>query len=352
MKKLKRVGGQWYLVTGRGRSRAVRDIAREQLVTGPDADALFAAPAEREMAATDVWAPDDERPGSEIPVIELGVWKAIAAAVDQGLYDRAIQEVERRIPITPLRDVCTMLRLLTMKDVPERLAQEWTRAPSSLARLFGRSVADFDTYENDESFLPAVRTGNTVAGDDLAFARRIVKHAEMRGLDVGGRHLTFVEYEVSPRRTTRAGYEGDEPGAPTGKSSGAGGIDLLLAGADSVVICEVKARTDVPLLVGLVQCLMYAAELTSAAQRRRLARHFPPLTFLGAVAEREPVIELLLLYERDGNYSRESEALRQLVTGLLAGEALHARMMRRHIRGVTLAHAGADLAAAVDWSVP
>jgi len=48
-------------------------------------------------------------------------------------------------------------------------------------------------------------------------------------------------------------------------------MDLLLESADHLpVIGEIKAPTDVDLLVALVQALTYASKLCTASQRRRL----------------------------------------------------------------------------------
>jgi hypothetical protein len=83
--------------------------------------------------------------------------------------------------------------------------------------------------------------------------------------------FSFVDYDISPFRTTGSESEEGRPG------SGAGGIDLLLAASDGSlpVIVEIKAPGDTSLFMAFVQALTYAVEMATPAQRIRLNRAYP-----------------------------------------------------------------------------
>jgi hypothetical protein len=85
-----------------------------------------------------------------------------------------------------------------------------------------------------------------------------------------GTEIGFVDYEISPYRTTNnAMMEDGRAGV-----SGSGGLDLLLVdqsgGASVPIIGEIKAKTDRNLFFALIQSLTYAVELTSRSQIERL----------------------------------------------------------------------------------
>jgi len=81
----------------------------------------------------------------------------------------------------------------------------------------------------------------------------------------------YVDYELSPTRTTDSIHESGEP------SGAGGGIDLLLANAKDrlPVLLEAKGATDRNLFLGIIQALTYAVEFSTPFQRERLQRAYP-----------------------------------------------------------------------------
>lgn len=348
MKELRKVDGRWYVVTGRGTSRAVRDIEHGQMVVG--------AKREPVLAAGDGWDagelahPNDETPARDVPVTDFDAWRAIAGAIDRGEFVRSHVQPRPIVPITPLRDICAVLRHVRTKDRCNRLAEVWSEKPADLAQLFLRSVADFDDYENDEAFVPASRRDGAAGDESLQFAQKVVSVAQRDGLWIDGRGFRFVDREVSPRRTTRSKYEGET----SADRSGAGGLDLLLTDGAAIGVTEIKAKTDVPLLLGLVQTLMYAAELTSPAQRRRLARGYPDeLSFLAGRMD-GPIADLLLVYQEGSTQGDEVDNVHVAATALLKGPHRFADVVRRHIRQIWFVSTstGADLTFRLDPRAP
>ena len=75
-------------------------------------------------------------------------------------------------------------------------------------------------------------------------------------------------------------------------------MDLLLRAHASglPIVGEIKAKGDTNLLVALVQSLVYAVELTTPAQRRRLKHHGFVLD--GAPGAQGPFADVYIIYER------------------------------------------------------
>ena len=159
-----------------------------------------------------------------------------------------------------------------------------TRKQTALARwhaedpklLLYRLVRDLTTVANyeaiDEAFhdedtrkplpdpptpLPEVKTTDHFASHIADGQPRTVR---------GGEDLTFryADREIFPLRQTKRG--GPRPARRS--------LDLLLVSNDGLpIVGELKIRTDRATYFAFVQALMYAVELSSPAQRKRLAKY-------------------------------------------------------------------------------
>ena len=146
----------------------------------------------------------------------------------------------------------------------------------------------------------------------------------------------FVDYEVSPVRTTRSEFENGQAATKTGK----GGIDVLLANrVDRLpAVGELKANTDRNPFLGFIQSLTYAVELSTPAQRARLDRSYPGRF---AWPDTGPVIDICLLlirYPDDRPHTEFLDLVRQIVEKLAVPGSPFTSIVRR----VTCFHTNMD----------
>jgi hypothetical protein len=184
-------------------------------------------------------------------------------------------DVPRLIPITGLRHLYRQLRALPETKYQLALATECVRKPAFLQELVQKSIEHFAYYDNrDEGFRPEPGKVTPQRERSHKLSDQMVSVFSSSRVALAGGHpvpFTFVDYDISPFRTT--GSESEE-----GRSgSGAGGIDLLLAASDGSlpVIVEIKAPGDTSLFMAFVQALTYAVEMSTPAQRSRLDRAYP-----------------------------------------------------------------------------
>lgn len=155
---------------------------------------------------------------------------------------------------------------------------ECLRRPDQLSKMVLSSYQHFAYYDNHlESFHS--RTGQGALTDlrdaNRQLANVFVQQVVANSVTVSSSpplDFSFVDFEISPIRTTRSEFETGDPGR-----RGRGGLDLLLANRDDQlpIVGEVKADTDRNPFLGLIQSLTYAVELSTVPQRDRLARHYP-----------------------------------------------------------------------------
>jgi len=154
------------------------------------------------------------------------------------------------------------------------------------------------------------------------------ERVEVHLKDAPALEYRVIDYEISPLRTAGGHYFED---GRSGRSSGAGGADLLLAAPDGVpVVGEVKAPDDTSLFLALIQSLTYAAELLAEHQLARLQKAYPD-TFAGLGGS--PVSEVLILVPEDDVPYLSKEAVR-IAENLLGDPE---GTVARHIRRVTVA---------------
>lgn len=213
---------------------------------------------------------------------------------------------KRMVPQTPLRTFYKSLRN-HRGDPKERFNQlrlllSNRHGPTGgefLVELFSRSQAQMVAYDNQgEPFYEIGRRGNSA--ESSPFADRLVELIGEGAIDFGQGTAPFkyVDYELSPLRTTRSCWENGK----SATSSGAGGMDMLVVTLDEQqqfpAIAEIKAETEsVGPTFALIQVLAYAVELTTASQWNRLGRYYPEL--LGSVCNdvRTPQVDLLIMLQ-------------------------------------------------------
>lgn len=216
--------------------------------------------------------------------------------------------LRRMIPLTPLRHFYHRLRDFVSDSFHPQAARECERRPSCVQDLVAASLEHFGLYDNrDEGFRPAP--------GGLTEDRAASQHEANRllGLIVKGRcvvpscprlEFEFVDYEVSPIRTTRSEFENGRPATDSGK----GGIDVLLANRLDRLpgVGEAKASTDRNPFLGFIQALTYAVELSTVPQRARLDRFYPGRF---AWPESGPFIDITLLLARYPDDAKHAEFL-------------------------------------------
>jgi hypothetical protein len=344
----------WYHVSSRGQTvvlRPLEDGRAEQRFGRPEDEEELARMFTRSntysigrIAA--MLAPVAEFPAEGYPHQKRERWQDVAAQLEAITEDDELSPIEeppeaedRTIPVSRLRRFYETLRLIGTSDVHGAIATHLARSADTadaLDTLFEKSLAHLERYQNvGQPFHPG-RNRDWVAhcrDRQDRFANCLV--ANLAPDESGARgeiriegdpSLAFqvVDYEVSPLRT--AGGHTYEDGRP-GRSSGLGGMDLLLAAGDGTpVVGEVKAPGDTSLFVALVQALTYAAEILTRHQAARLRSAYADV-FPSPPGDAR--CEILILVSEDDT-PRLMDESRTIVAHLLGNpEGAIARRVRR-----------------------
>ena len=214
-------------------------------------------------------------------------------------------DLTRLIPITALRHLYRLMRDFPKEEFQLAVAKEFSRRPSQLANMILESREHFALYDNrGEAFhergSDGVLTSHRLNSQHLA-DRLVVElvASKDRPAECHDSKLNFryVDYDIGTLRTTSSEFENGKPAS----RAGTGGVDLLLCNAhDGVpVVGEIKADTDVNPFLGLIQCLMYAVELSTESQRARLNQSYPERFADGTSAPGIDIYLLLLKYPQD-----------------------------------------------------
>lgn len=213
------------------------------------------------------------------------------------------------VPTTDLRNHYEDLRVRRRVGTPA--------SASHLASLFASAVEQLAAYRNVREGW--VEEGNRKPSDDDTFARSVAR--QFRDVElVAPWEYIFVARELAPLRTTVTGA----------RSSGAGGIDVLLASDDDdrrlPIVVEVKSVDDVGAYLGLVQALTYASELITPHQRQRLARFYPD-RFEHHADTLGPFADIWVVVER-GKQDPEQAPTRELAQAFLQDTAVSTLLRR------------------------
>lgn len=133
-----------------------------------------------------------------------------------------------------------------------------------------------------------------------------------------------LDYEISPYRTPNAVFEDGK----SGKSSGVGGLDLLLCNCEdkTPIIGEVKAKDDTNMLLALVQALVYVSELVTPHQRQRLLTEYGAR---GLAFSDQTKCDIYLMYQNDHEGPDLLEHAVEIAKALLVGESAVSKYVRR-----------------------
>lgn len=229
--------------------------------------------------------------------------------------------LQRLIPITGLRHLYLLLRDFPKEDFQLEVARELCRKPKQLAELITKSRKHFELYDNQgEGFHSRGNDGRLTADrlDSKKLADKFLQQLSAKCVSMSAcQHYEFVyvDYDISPFRTTGSHFENGD----SGESSGTGGMDILLSNKhdQTPIVGETKADTDVNPFFGLIQSLMYAAELSTPSQRLRLSQ-----SYNGRFVERSPdqgidIYLFLLRYAQDEKSQKFLSLTNQLSEKLL-----------------------------------
>lgn len=202
------------------------------------------------------------------------------------------------------------------------------RAGRELALLFSESYRHLLHYDNStETFGDENRPAGDAEADGFAFrvVNEFSSYTERLWQVVPAFACSYVSREVCPLRTTGSRFDDFR----SARSSGAGGIDVLLRSNDGglPVIGEVKSRHDTNLFLALVQSLTYASELVTPAQRRRLASSYRSLNGPWVHRDDGPHVDIYILYEEGTDPSIEAGTF-DLATKVMKHAELAERVRR------------------------
>lgn len=257
--------------------------------------------------------------------------------------------LRRLIPLTPLRHFYDRLRDFVSDSFHREAARECLRRPDRVQELVAASVRHFELYDNRGEPFHDRGPGLTRArGENGDVANRTLSVMARGAVSVPSHpelEFDFVDYEISPIRTTGSEFENGTPGTRSGR----GGLDALLANRTDrlPVVGELKADTDRNPFLGLIQSLTYAVELSTPAQRSRLATSYPGRF---AWPDAGPYIDIVLLLIRYPNDPAHAEFL-DLVRGLVGRLAVPGTPFTRMVRRVACLRTDLNLPDRAEFAV-
>ena len=244
-------------------------------------------------------------------------------------------DMKRLIPTTALRHLYRLLRDFPKEEFHLAVATEFTRLPKKVAKLVAESREHFALYDNrGEAFhrrgpdgvLTSSRLNSKHMADRLVVELVASKDrpAECKDTKLNFR---YVDYDIGTLRTPRSEFESGK----SAERAGTGGVDLLLSNAHdrTPIVGEIKADTDVNPFFGLIQCLMYAVELSTESQRARLNLSYPERFADGTAAPGIDLYLFLLKYPQDPLSKSFLTLTDQLSASLMADNMLGLGFIRR-----------------------
>jgi hypothetical protein len=239
--------------------------------------------------------------------------------------------LRRLVPLTEIRHFYHLLRdTLVSMDAHLQIAEEFLRVPNRLQELFERSRTHFCLYDNHcEGFHPRHPIGE-LSSDVLvspAPVHQALRHIRLNGIRLPNHpelDANFVDYELSPIRTTKSTFENGVP------CQAKGGVDILLAndGDKLPVVVEIKGATDKNLFFALIQALTYAVEFSTPLQRERMDRTYSERF----ACPNGPALDIYLLLVGTPKNSHHANFLRlvnEICEQLLAPGTAVANVVRR-----------------------
>jgi hypothetical protein len=244
-----------------------------------------------------------------------------------------------------------MLELFSSIECQTFMAKELLRGKklTALAEKFRRSVERFAAFTNlDEPFypispprkdLPDVMTIADIT-DTLSLTAFLDRCRSAQVDDDPELGFVYVDREIVPaRKTGKAVFENGD------RSTCYRRLDWLLTNArDGLpIIAEVKVGTDKNAFSALLQLLMYAAELATPAQQKRLRQHYPK-DFASCDAAEDstrPSLDTYIILSKQNPRSRERQEILKL-TSEICHRLLIEDGMTRYIRRISCLEATLD----------
>jgi hypothetical protein len=204
-----------------------------------------------------------------------------------------MSDARKEIPITPLRT--RYLEMMANSHSGGDLAQAKAMTAETLAKEFCQSVEVFKRYENVEvAFVGDSRAqGDNISGhlgevkrninlaaifqargnrDCSVFKRVTTANQVMRCEDLV---FTYIDREIVPARTPKGKFV-DQKGKEERFATKNLSADLLLRSVDRrPIIAEIKLDGGKNPYLGLIELLMYAAEMVTENQVKRLLEQYP-----------------------------------------------------------------------------
>lgn len=251
--------------------------------------------------------------------------------------------VSRIIPATDMSHLYSVLKDFNATEFHAAMAHETERAPvlRKLAQRFRTSVQQFSGYCNiDEPFYPQPRVDSRnpkeVENSGTTKLTELLRH-QCAGIgniaNAPELSFTYVDREIIPTRTTGGARFSDGRKAKTGKR-----LDWLLANlADRrPIIAELKVDDDKNPFYALVQMLMYAAELVTRNQAKRLTRHYEQLLIPGIDGQGDDDLPSVDLYYILCNYNWRSQVRSELfeTTERICECIMEERAVNSHVRRI------------------
>jgi hypothetical protein len=244
----------------------------------------------------------------------------------------------RVIPITEMRSLYTLLGEFNRLEFQLEMAREAARLPVAerLANRFRRSVEQFCQYENYEPFYPQQRTGLPLLNPQLNYPINCTSHLTSLLINQNNRtgeasnpdlNFTYIDREIKPARTTGGAIYTNLTPATSGKT-----LDWLLSNANDqhLIIGEVKIDNDKNPFYALIQTLMYAAELVTVSQQRRLMRYYPDSFQL---PDQNAITDIYIILH---NYDWECKVRNELfeLTNRISNQLMHYQAVSSYIRRI------------------
>lgn len=254
-------------------------------------------------------------------------------------------DIRRKIiPQTKLRRFYESLRLFSQYAIHEALAQSLERGSTNkLERLFEASFKHFESYQCSEVafYDPGYHRDwyEKYQPKPKSFAKclvaRLTPTDERQNHNVGGcppLDFTVIDYDLSLRRTPGNALFED---GRHGRTSGSGGMDLLLRNKSdhTPIIAEIKAKGDTNMFLALVQCLVYAIELTTPNQLNRLQHAYNDANDFNDVTEASKC-DIYIIYQNPIVQDRVPKLLNETlaIANSLFGNPDSA--VRQHVRRI------------------
>lgn len=269
-----------------------------------------------------------------------------------------MSDARKEIPITPLRT--RYLKMMEKGSTLGDLSQAKAMTPEVLAKEFCKSVEIFKRYENVEvAFVGDARAqGDNISGhlgevkrninlaaifqargnrDCSVFKRVTAARQVMRCEDLV---FTYIDREIVPARTPKGKFV-DEQGKEERFATKNLSADLLLRSVDRrPIIGEVKLDGDKNPYLGLIQLLMYAAEMVTENQVKRLQEQYPDKFEIADASAPQLDLSLMLVRFAEGLSKGKRKVMQDLLnqTEVLVEGLFEQANFSKYIRRIVCLH--------------